>query len=184
MKVSAWKLRVGGRVCAFRKNNDGATAIEFGLIALPFFGFLFAIIETGMAFLNGQYLDRAVEKASRQIFTGQLAMSGLPPAGRLTKFKTDVCGMLGSFMDCGRLYYDVQAYPTFGAPIQPIPMSGGGLDTAALPRFNPGASGEIVVARVYYLQPIYADILGAGLANNRGTDRLLVGTAVFRNEPF
>ncbi|MCA0423344.1 MAG: pilus assembly protein [Proteobacteria bacterium] len=184
MSIAAWKRRITGRFFTFRKNESGATALEFGLIAVPFFAFLFAIIETGIAFLNGQYLDRAVEKASRQIFTGQLSQSNLTPTAKMNKFKSDVCDLLGSFMDCGRLYYDVQAYPTFGAPIQPVPMSGGGLDTTALPRFNPGASGEIVVARVYYLQPIYADILGAGLANNRGTDRLLIGTAVFRNEPF
>ena len=68
--------------------------------------------------------------------------------------------------------------------MQPVPMTPTGLDTSVLPRFNPGNSGQIVVARVYYLQPIFADLLGTGLANNLGTDRLLVGTAVFRNEPF
>lgn len=178
--LSRMRVRFGG----FRRNENGATAVEFALISVPFFAILFAIIETGIAMLNGQYLDRAVEKASRQIFTGQLSQMPGAPAAKLAKFKTDVCGMLSAFMDCGRLHYDIQAYPTFGAPILPVPMANGGLDTAALPRFNPGASGEIVVARVYYIQPIYADILGTGLANNRGTDRLLVGTAVFRNEPF
>lgn len=184
MTMPADKKRSWRSFRSFKKNENGATAVEFALIALPFFAMLFAIIETGIVFLNGQFLDRAVEKASRQIFTGQLSQMPGPAAAKLTKFKTDVCGFISAFMDCGRLHYDVTAYNTFGDAMQPIPMTPTGLDTSALPRFNPGNSGQIVVARVYYLQPIFADLLGAGLANNQGTDRLLVGTAVFRNEPF
>ena len=86
-------------------------------------------------------------------------------------------------MDCGKLHYDVLAYQTFGNAMQPIPMKNGALDTSVLPRFNPGLSSQIVVARVYYLQPIYADLLQTGIANS-GSNRLLVGTAVFKNEPF
>lgn len=184
MDRKAMQRRFSLRIKAFRRNEKGGTAVEFALISIPFFALLFAIIETGIAFLNGQFLDRAVEKASRQIFTGQLAQMPGAPAAKLNKFKTDVCGFLNAFMDCSKLYYDVNAYNTFGDTMLSIPTGPGGLNTSGLPRFNPGTSGQIVVARVYYLQPIFADILGTGLANSGTNQRLLVGTAVFRNEPF
>src|SRR4051812_47106857 len=37
-------------LCRFRKNQSGATAVELGLIALPFFALLFAILETALGF--------------------------------------------------------------------------------------------------------------------------------------
>lgn len=172
------------RLGVFRRNRDGATAVEFGMIAMPFFAILFAIAESGMAFLCGQFLDRAVEKASRGIFTGQVSQTPGGSAAQLAKFKGDVCAAITAFLDCAKLYYDVQAYQTFGNAMAPIPMNNGTLDTSVLPRFNPGTSNQIVVARVYYLQPIYADLLQTGLGNMSGNNRLLVGTAVFKNEPF
>lgn len=172
------------RFRAFGRNRDGATAVEFAMISFPFFALLFAIAESGMAFLNGQFLDRAVEKASRSIFTGQVSQTPGGATAQLNKFKTEVCNSITALMDCGKLHYDVLAYQTFGNAMQPIPMKNGALDTSVLPRFNPGLSSQIVVARVYYLQPIYADLLQTGIANSGGTNRLLVGTAVFRNEPF
>jgi Flp pilus assembly protein TadG len=172
------------RIRRFRRDEHGATAVEFGLISLPFFAILFAIAESGIAFLNGQFLDRAVEKASRKLFTGQNVNQNPTPAARFNAFKTEVCATVGTFINCGQLAYDVTAYATFGDTMLPIPMSGGTLDMTALPRFNPGRSGEVVIVRVYYKVPIYADLLGAGMGNLSGNQRLLVGTAAFKNEPY
>lgn len=181
LRKPRWLL---SRLGVFRRNRDGSTAVEFGMIALPFFAIVFAIAESGIAFLCGQFLDRSVEKASRSIFTGQVSQTSGGPTAQLQRFKNDVCGNITAFLDCNKLYYDVQAYQTFGNPTLPIPMNNGTLDTSMLPRFNPGAANQIVVARVYYLQPIYADLLQTGLGNMSGGNRLLVGTAVFKNEPF
>lgn len=172
------------RLGRFGKDDSGATAIEFAMVSMPFFAILFAIAETGIAFLNGQFLDRAVEKASRKIFTGQITNAVATPAAKFTMFKNDVCNTITVFMDCAKLLYDVQAYKTFGDTMLPIPMNNGMLDQSNLPRFNPGKSGEVVVVRVYYPQPIYADLLGAGMSNMAGGARMLVGTAAFKNEPF
>ncbi|HRK23938.1 MAG TPA: pilus assembly protein [Beijerinckiaceae bacterium] len=176
--------RPAGRFARFRRDERGATAIEFGMISLPFFAILFAIAETGIAFLNGQFLDRAVEKASRKIFTGQLVNGQANPQARFQQFQQEICATVNAFFSCGNLMYDVQAYRTFGDTMLPIPMVNGDLDASALPRFNPGRSGEVVIVRVYYRVPVYADLLGAGMGNLAGNKRLLVGTAAFKNEPY
>jgi len=49
--------------------------------------------------------------------------------------------------------------------------------------FSPGGPKCIEVVQLYYQWPIYVSLLSDNLANF-GTDRLLVATAVFRNEPY
>ena len=44
----------------FTRKEDGATAIEFGMVAAPFFALLFAILETVFVFYAGQTLENAV----------------------------------------------------------------------------------------------------------------------------
>jgi hypothetical protein len=50
-------------------------------------------------------------------------------------------------------------------------------------QFAPGGPNCIVAVQLYYQWPIYVSLLGDSLANF-GSDRLLVATSVFRNEPY
>lgn len=176
--------RIKSRLKRFRRNDKGATAVEFALISIPFFGILFAIAETGVAFIGAGILDRAVEKASRSIMVGSLQATPGNNGAKRALFHTNMCTLLDGYLDCNQLKYDVQAYNTFGDLMAPIPMANGGLDTSVLPRFNPGTAGQVVIVRVYYEMPVYVDFFGSGLANLTGNKRLLVGAAAFKNEPF
>jgi hypothetical protein len=49
--------------------------------------------------------------------------------------------------------------------------------------YSPGGVGDIEVVTLYYAWPIYVSLLGNNLAD-MGSNRLLVATAVFRNEPY
>ena len=50
--------------------------------------------------------------------------------------------------------------------------------------YSPGDVGSIEVVTLYYEWPVYTFVLGNALANLNGGKRLLVATAVFRNEPY
>ena len=50
--------------------------------------------------------------------------------------------------------------------------------------YTPGGPGDIVVVTLYYQWPIYVSLLSNNLSNLSGNNRLLVATAVFRNEPY
>jgi len=171
-------------VSRFGRNRKGATAVEFALVSIPFFGILFAIAETGVAFIGGSILDRAVEKASRSIMVGTLQGNAGNNNAKRTIFHNNMCTLLDGYLDCNALKYDVQAYNTFGDLMAPIPLVNGALDNSVLPRFNPGQSGQVVIVRVYYEMPVYVDFFGSGLANLTGNKRLLVGATAFKNEPF
>ena len=60
----------------FAHDESGVTAIEFGLLAVPFFSILGAILETSLVFLSGQVLESAVQDASRLIRTAPRSSPG------------------------------------------------------------------------------------------------------------
>ena len=66
------------------RQQDGAAAIEFGLVAAPFLALVFAIMETAIVFFAGQALETAAADSARLIMTGQAQTQGFDQA----KFKT------------------------------------------------------------------------------------------------
>jgi Flp pilus assembly protein TadG len=59
------------RLSRFGRSQDGSAAVEFALVATPFFALLFAIIETALVFFADQALDTAVQSTARLLRTGQ-----------------------------------------------------------------------------------------------------------------
>lgn len=53
-------------------DRKGATAIEFAILALPFFIVVFASIETFIAFAGEQLLANATDTLARKIRTGEI----------------------------------------------------------------------------------------------------------------
>lgn len=164
----------------FIRQQDGAAAVEFALVAVPFLALLFAILETALVFFAGQTLEAAVADASRLIMTGQAQTAGYSK----DDFKTQVCNRIYGLFDCsGGVYVDVQQYSTFGAVSNASPVTSGVFDTTRM-NYVPGGPGCIEVVKLYYQWPIYVSLLGNNLSNLNGNKRLLVATAVFRNEPY
>ena len=77
----ARRLAVPAAVRRFARRKDGSVAIEFGMVAAPFFALLFAIMETAIVFFAGQALETAVADSARLIMTGQAQSAGFD-AGR------------------------------------------------------------------------------------------------------
>src|SRR6187551_2094422 len=55
----------------FARRDDGAAAVEFGMVAAPFLALMFAIMETALVFFASQTLETAVADSARLIMTGQ-----------------------------------------------------------------------------------------------------------------
>ncbi|HZP75656.1 MAG TPA: TadE/TadG family type IV pilus assembly protein [Pseudolabrys sp.] len=166
----------------FARQQDGAAAVEFALVATPFIAMMFAIIQTALVFFSGQALETAAANSARLILTGQAQTAGMTQAS----FKTQVCNNLTALFDCtNSLYVDVETYSSFASINTAPPVSNGALNTSGF-AYNPGSAGSIVVVRLYYQWPIYVRMLGlAALANLSATNsNLLVATAAFRNEPY
>ena len=175
------RCRVIASVGRFARAQDAAAAIEFALVAAPFLALVFAILETALVFFAGQSLESAATDAGRLIMTGQAQSAGFSQ----NDFKTAVCNRLaGGLFDCTNgVSVDVQTYTSFSAINTAPPIVNGKLDTSNM-GYTPGGPGSIVVVRLYYQWPIYVSMFGDNLSNLNGNNRLLVATAVFRNEPY
>lgn len=164
----------------FVREEKGATAVEFALVAAPFLALLFAIMETAFVFFAGQTLEAATADSSRLIMTGQAQTAKFSKAD----FKTQVCNRIYGLFDCANgIHIDVKSYGS-SAPAAPVsPVSNGQLNTGSM-TYNTGGPGDIVVVSLYYEWPVYVTLLGNNLSNLSGNKRLLTATAVFRNEPY
>lgn len=168
----------------FRRDNSGSAAVEFSLVALPFFALLFAIIETGIVFFAGQVLETGVQDSSRLIFTNQITNINTTA----TQFKADLCNRVAVLLDCTGLDIDVKYYPAGTAITITDPITSGSYDASGLGfTIPPPNSTGTVVVRGFYQWPLIVTGLGYNIANiGRGTSnskRLLVGLAAFHVEP-
>lgn len=165
----------------FGAARDGATALEFAMVAMPFFFMMFAILELGRVFVLSSTLENATMEAGRMIRTGQVQEGG----GTATTFKAAVCGRMSIFeADCNsRLYLDIRVLPQFSNQTPPDPMAGGVFSTTQL-RFQPGGPEDIVLVRAWYRQPLFTPFMAAGLSRLGDGTTVVSATTAFRNEPY
>lgn len=185
-------------VVRFRRDENGATAVEFALVSVPFIGLLFAIFETALVFFANQGLEAATAEAARQLMTGQVQYD--PTITSYTTFRNKVfCNppsprvrILPSFIDCNKLVIDISKPTNFGTANLNMDFLTG------TSTFCTGLPGEIMVLRVVYPMPVYLSVLtmnglavGQTIVNRNGQQmydgswkHMLMGTSAFRNEPF
>jgi len=164
----------------FRRNRGGSTVVEFALVAPMFFALLFAIMETALMFFASQVLETAVQDSARLIMTGQAQTAAYTQA----QFKTAVCSRITTMFDCaGGIYIDVQNYPSFSSVNVANPIDASKNFTNPN-NYSPGGPGDIVMVRLFYKWPILVTKFGYDILNLSGSQRLLVATAAFQNEPY
>nr|WP_314262637.1 TadE/TadG family type IV pilus assembly protein [uncultured Devosia sp.] len=174
------------RLRGFMGNEAGVTAVEFGLLAVPFFAILGAILETAVVFLAGQLLDSAVQDASRYVRTGQMQAASY----NLKQFRDNVCGRLYGLFVCDDLFVDVQPLSSFTAVNIKAPVNASCKTKAECalwtrdPTYQPGLGSSIMVVQVYYRWPVILNLGGFNMSNMPSGERILGAAAVFRNEPF
>ncbi len=163
----------------FIKADGGVAAVEFALIAAPFFMLLFAILEVAMIFFASLVLENGVTSAARTIRTGEFQKTG----GGIAEFKTELCGSMAAIIKCGPdLYFDVKTFSNFGSTTFSDPMAtgtfGGGFG------YQSAGASEVVLMRVYYMKKIHTPGLRVFFANSGGDKRIISWSAAFETEPF
>ena len=175
----------------FARDDEGGTALEFGLVAPIFFTALLAIFEVAMRFGPSVWLEAAANTAARAVRTGQIYLATLPSLdtnAQMALFETAMCDEL-ILIDCADLSYDVQVYANFTAANTGVYCDADGkIDS---PGFAIGEPSQIVVVTlVYPYEPIIPNpLIYAGRdwksAAEGGCNGLsMQSILVFRNEPF
>lgn len=183
-----------------KKSESGSTALEFGILAIPFFMIIAATIETLIAFAGEQLLVNAVDKMSRQLRTGQITFNqGQPTDLTEAEFRELFCNEIKIVLSCSevispdqKLYIDLKNVVNYSDIDVGIPKVSAAayseLDTSGF-TYSPGGSGSINVLRVYYKWDVTIDLIRPYITNIRpGTEGseyyLMVATTAFRNEGY
>jgi Flp pilus assembly protein TadG len=174
-----WPLRRA--TISLLRRTEGAAAIEFAMIVVPFLGLMLAILQVALLALAQGELETATEVSVRQILTGQAQASNMTQS----QFTQLVCSNLTTMFSCGGLMVDVETAGSFGTAITSAPTIGFDANGNVTNqwKYQPGSNGSIVVARVMYQWPLLLGPLGLTLNNMSNGNHLLLATAVFENEP-
>lgn len=175
----------------FTKDEDGATAIEFAFVAIPFFALLFGIMELAIVFFVNSALVHATSEAGRHIRVGNFQA-----CGGVDEFKAIVCGNMKGLANCWKnVRIDVVEGESFKTitlpdipPVQPrdssktgqdaIPQTGNGL-------YSPNVAGDTMIVRAVLHYRLALPPLLTRLDSPTGSGaRTMVATTAFRNEPF
>ncbi|MEZ6000330.1 TadE/TadG family type IV pilus assembly protein [Hyphomonas sp.] len=173
--------RLQRKLASWARDHRGQTAVEFALIAAPFFFIIFGLLEICLIFIMTTVLEHAVSDSSREIRTGQAQQAGFSKV----EFRNSVCDEMFGLMSCdSNLHIDVKRLNSFSAASLGSPVdSDGNFDDSSFD-FQPGGANDIVAVRVYYEWGLVTPILSAPLANLANGKHLISATTVFRNEPF
>ena len=173
----------------YAKERDGATAMEFGILIIPFSALLFGIIELAIVFFISSSVSHAVQESARLVRTGQFQQV----CQDAEAFKAEVCdNMAGLSGKCAqRLRIDVVSSPTgkFVPGLLPATPTEEDPDNAGEPQILPDSyvntvSEAVVVVRAQYYHKLAVPGELTFLANQPGNYRVLTATTAFRNEPF
>ena len=175
----------------FKKNEDGATAIEFALVALPFFALIFGIMELAVVFFINSALVQATSEAGRILRVGNFQA-----CGGADQFKAIVCSNMNGLGNCWKnVRIDVvegDSFKTITLPVIPPVEEEDETKTGqdAIPQtpngvFNTNTSGDTMVVRSVLYYRLALPPLLTRLDNPPGSGvRTIVATTAFRNEPF
>jgi len=173
---------------SFAGCQKAATTVEFALVATPFIALLVAIVQTFIVFFAQRVLDEVTEEASRYIMTGQAQTASMTQSG----FDNYLCTsshtatLVSALFTCSNIIINVQNYSSFASANTTTPSltynaNGTVSNTWS---YSAGNAGDIVVVQVMYQWPVVLGPLSFNLGNLANGDRLLISTAVFRNEPY
>jgi Flp pilus assembly protein TadG len=195
--VSKARAKLGTKIVRFAADERGTTAIEFAMIALPFFTIIFAIISNGLVFFIYSSIERGVWEASRDLRTGllQLQLQGYAgnPADLKDKFKQKLCSRMPEMIknDCdANMRVIVQSYGTnYGSITTPSCTATSGNTTTLTPQattaFDAGSDNDIVMVTGCYKWDFAKNLpivkMNSGLSDG---SFVFMSSATFRNEPF
>ncbi|HTV38732.1 MAG TPA: TadE/TadG family type IV pilus assembly protein [Xanthobacteraceae bacterium] len=174
--------RLAGEISRFARTRQGATAVEFALVAPPFLATLIAIFEVTIFLFAQQVLQNAAVEAGRLFMTGQAQNNNTTQ----TQFESDICPMIQAVFTCSSLMVNVQSYSDFASATASQPtltFNAQGAVTNSW-SYDPGSPGEVMVVQLIYQWPIVSGPLGYVLSSLGNGHTEMMGVSAFRVEPY
>ncbi len=155
-----WRLRRRLARSAFLQERRATTAVEFALIAVPFFGLLGAIFETGLVFLESAQLQQVTQTVARSV----LVSSATTGVTYQTFITNNVCPLLLKTMNCNNVIMDISS-PTSWTAESALDTSNfySSSSDALTATITMPSAGSIAIVRILYPMNQVAAIVTGGM---------------------
>jgi Flp pilus assembly protein TadG len=195
--LSTLRARARSEFKRFLTDEEGVTAIEFGILLLPFLILIFGIISAGLLYFVVSSVERGVWDASRDLRTGMLQngsgdYNGLNITQAQAKFKERLCARMPAMIraDCAsNMRVNVQSWSGSSSISAPACTQTSGGSVAPIPQgsmaFSTGDQNEVVMVTGCY-EWTYGRVLPIFKLSNRVQNGAYVvqASATFVAEPF
>ncbi|MCG8272961.1 pilus assembly protein [Aquamicrobium sp. NLF2-7] len=180
----------------FRRDAKGSTAIEFGMLILPFALLTFAILESCISFAGKQMLANAADDVARQFRTGQwqAPATAAEKTALQEKIFTLVCGRMSVIVteNCPGLKIDLRHFDNFtdaaklGYAIEgkQLVLTDNGKTDAKGFVIDPGSTMSRNMLRLFYEWPIITDYMSKYMAPLADNKTVHFATMTWQNEPY
>lgn len=187
-------IPLAGLLRRFVRDDQGAYAVEFGLISGVFIATVVALLQFMLVFLARDSLDAALQAASRTVLTGsfQQANAGSKDqATILANLKALMCG--GStapsavIFNCADLKVDVNVASSFASSSSSssaVDSNTGNWSPSFGTNYSCPSPSSIAVIRAAVRYPVLARALAFGLSDFADGSILLQAATVFRVEQY
>jgi Flp pilus assembly protein TadG len=156
------------RAKTVRKNEEGAAAVEFALLALPFFALVVGVMEIGAYFFASRFFEDGVFNAGRLALTGRLGSGS-----SCTDFAQAIRDNISVWLDTSKVVIDVRVLTSFNDPGTALALTG--------PSCSMGSPGQTLLIQAQYPYP-FAGVSFTPDGVRIGADRVLSAATALRVE--
>ena len=174
--IRRWPEAASRAASRLRTDLSAVTAVEFAILAMPFFGLLFVIAETCYIAFVQNVLEETTKDAGRKLMTGRSA--NISNAAQFLSL--EVCPSLPAFLSCSSMTIQVRQQNLTSAYQVAANNGGAFLPLPATPLFCPGRPGSTTLIDVAYNLDTFTNFLPTSTGS---TSRQLVAHYYFKNEP-
>lgn len=182
---------------SFLRRDDGTTAIEFGMVAIPFFMFVFGLIGVSTYFFIMTSIEKGMDQASRLIRTGQAQSQETPMT--VGEFKKTICRKANSKSDtdtndsgwvkCNNLQIFVQTYASWADVVPTSCMNNNqavvntAKDSDPIAAYS-GEANAIVLVTACYRWKFAGKLPYINLGQMSDGSMMMQSATAFRTEPY
>lgn len=164
------------------RSREGATAIEFALVVVPFAITAAFIIELAMVYTAGSLMQGAVQDAVRAVRTGQVQVISDPDEAE-GFFREQICNHIPiALVDCDSIQFKVEVLDSFSDANTSVVINENG--DLAEDEFETGGSSDVVMVTVLYYHPLLTPIVSQFLSDSPNNTKLMTSVFVFKTEPY
>lgn len=163
------------------KPTDGATAVEFALVAVPFTFLLLGIVEVSLFFASSNLIHGATSDAARLVRTGQVQQYDQGDPQQL--FENALCNHAGVWADCGQIQYEVITMDGFSdfSTYPPQYDEDGNMVSQG---FTPGGTNDTVLIRTAYRYEFTLPFIKQLFSDAGDGKRTIMATIILQTEPY